>query len=722
VPSYLAYLTFMRKFVLVLACLSLSLATSQGAIQDYEAICKAVTAVPKKHPYLLFDEAEKASIKSRLVTDQTSQEIWEKIRLEGLRHLNATFEPSAPLRDPHPRFIGQDDYLNYMTEHSKVALELAFIYQMTGDERFAKKAYDYADRLCALDSWVQSAHRYEVIATRVWPYGAKDDQVVFTYDITTAGISRDLSLVYDWTYSALTKDERNRIRSGLLEKSITRVRGSYEYFWWNTASRCNWSGICHSGLGLAALALLDEDPNLSDVLAHSCEAVKNLLDHVDPQGGWQEGRGYWAYGFGESSIFIEAMKRASGGKINLFTHPALKDHPADFALYGLTAAFGDGTGQVVGSSSFINKLTEESKNGEAAYYSKTFVHQSESVYDLIWPKTTVTPLVPEEGSKLFSGINWAVLRKDFTPNSLTIACKAGYNDDPHHGHLDCGTFNLTYRGTTYIGEVERTPYDEQYFGALRWEHLEAKTEAHNVLLVDNEEQLCAKLKDEPWKQDIGGKITQFHADAAWAYLEMDPTHAYPGQSLKQWHRYIALDKAHNIAVLVDTVDAAPGSKIDLKFHPGVNFSIGKANVLFRGGNSVAPAPARGRNRKSQSEAKPTHQFYTPESDDRPTERTNADFQMQTFGTTELTLVQGRQADVPMTLKDQAIWVPYYSVKATAKEATTVIVSLFSPLGAFVPQNTHLEVKDGQYRVSFTSHGKTETLNFSDLAITVATQP
>ena len=105
----------MRKCLLVLACLSLVIPASKAAIQDYEEVCKAVTSVPKKHPYLLFDEAEKASIKSRLVTDQTSQEIWEKIRLEGLRHLNATFEPSAPLRDPHPRFIGQDDYLNYMT-------------------------------------------------------------------------------------------------------------------------------------------------------------------------------------------------------------------------------------------------------------------------------------------------------------------------------------------------------------------------------------------------------------------------------------------------------------------------------------------------------------------------------------------------------------------------------------------------------------------------------
>jgi len=469
---------------------------------------------------------------------------------------------------------------------------------------------------------------------------------------------------------------------------------------------------------------MHEDPGLSDVLAHSCDGVKNLLDHVDPQGGWQEGRGYWAYGFGESSIFIEAMKRASGGKINLFTHPALKDHPTDFALYGMTAGFGDGTGQIVGSSSFINKLATESNNQTAAYYAKTYVHQSESVYDLIWPKTNVAAVTPTEGSKFFSGINWAILRKDFNANSVTVACKAGYNDDPHHGHLDCGTFNITYKGLTYVGEVARTPYDEQYFGALRWEHLEAKTEGHNVVLVNGEQQFCAKLKDEPWKQDIGGPISQFHADPTWAYLEMNPTKAYPGKELKSWHRWIALDKAHNIVIVLDEVKSAPGALIEVRFHPGVAFDIGKTNVFFHGGaNRMTEAPApRRQGRKGQAsdskEPKQTHAFYTPESlNDLPVGRSNSDFEMLSLSSSAATLKQGREADVPMTLNDISTWVPYYSTNVVASEPTTIIASIFAPLGAFAPTNTHLIVDKENYRVSFTTRGKVESVSFSESAIT-----
>src|SRR6185369_4801070 len=172
----------------------------------------------------------------------------------------------------------------------------------------------------AQESWVQSAHYFEIIYSRVWPYGAKDDRVVFTYDITASATSQRMSYIYDWLYPALTKAQRDRIRSALLEKAITRVRGNYDYFWWATAYKCNWSGICHTGLGLAALTLLHEDPQLIDVVARSHEGVSAMLDHIGEDGGWQEGRGYWAFGLGESVRFIEALKRVTGGQLNLFQH------------------------------------------------------------------------------------------------------------------------------------------------------------------------------------------------------------------------------------------------------------------------------------------------------------------------------------------------------------------------------------------------------------------
>src|SRR6185369_8097067 len=131
---------------------------------------------------------------------------------------------------------------------------------------------------------------------------------------------------------------------------------------------------------------------------------------------------------------------------------------------------------------------------------QNFVRPRDEIFDLLWAPASVAAAAPTECSKYFPSIDWAVMRRDFNANSVTIATKAGLNDDPHHGHLDVGTFNLTWQGLTFVGEVPREPYDENYFGAERWDYLEARTAGHNVVMVNGEEQTCAKLKDEPWRE------------------------------------------------------------------------------------------------------------------------------------------------------------------------------------------------------------------------------
>jgi len=682
----------------------------RAAAPDYPAVCAALGRNPPPHPYLVFNESDKSRIENQIRTDQASRETFERLRLEGLRYLNATEEPPAPPRPVHSRYVGSDDYLAYMERHANAALTLAFLYQMTGDPRFAEKSFEHADRLCALDSWVQSPHRFDVIYSRVWPWGAKDDEVVFTYDITSASMSRDLALVYDWIYPAMTKAQRDRIRSGLLEKAITRVRGSYDYFWWNAASRCNWSAICHSGLGMAALALLHEDPGLTDVIAHSCQGISDLLGHVGPDGGWGEGRGYWAYGMGESVAFMEAIRRATGGQVDFFKNRAFSPHPVDFALYGMGAGFGDGTGLAVGNSALINKLVAETKDPRAAWYDQTYVRHEDTVFDLIWPVPAVPAVRPADGSKLFRDINWAVLRKDFTAGSAEVACKAGFNDDPHHGHLDCGTFSLTWHNVNFIGELPRSPYDETYFGALRWEHAEAETESHNVVLVNGEEQICAKEKDQPWKSGIGGPITQYHAEADWAYLEMDPTHAYPGRDLKLWHRWVVLDGKSRIVVL-DRVDSAPGAHIEVRFHPNVPFELDGGRVVLHGAaGSAAPRRGQGRNAATAERADPSRPDFARGE--------MSDLVMLQAANTEAALMQGRQAVVPMMEEDSASWAPYYSTTLAAPAGgTSWIASVFAPGGSGAPSAAQVEAgAGGTERVSFIAEGRPYSFSFSESAV------
>ncbi len=701
----------LKPLFVLLATLTLPL--TLAAQTEPKAVIAGLAKTPRAHPYLLFSADEKPAVLARIKADRRSAEVFEKFLLEGRRLLNATVEKEGPPRVIHTRYVGSDDYRRFVTEHLDAAFTLAFLYQMTGDERYVGKAFEHANIVCAQESWVQSPHTFDVIYSRVWPFGAKDDEVVFTYDITASATSQRMAYIYDWLYSGLAKPQRDRLRGALLEKAITRVRGSYEYFWWATAYKCNWSGICHTGLGLAALALLNEDPQLTDVIGRSYEGISAMLDHIGEDGGWQEGRGYWAYGLGESVRFIEALKRVTGDKVNLFRHRAISPHPVDFGLFGLTGGFGDGSGAPVGESFVMNKLVQETRDPRAAWYVKNFVRSREEILDLIWPATTVAPEKPDESSRLFKSIDWAVLRKDFTPDSVTIATKAGLNDDPHHGHLDCGTFNLTWQNLTFIGEVPRTPYDEKYFGAMRWEYLEARTAGHNCIMVNGEEQVVAKLKDQPWREDVGGHITFYTSEPAWAAVAMDPTRAYPGKELKGWNRSIVLDKEHNVVIVLDKVRCAPGSEIDVRFHPGVEFELEKDHVLLRAAANAAPnETARARQNPSAANREriaPRAASVQLESGGAAGRSRRSDLEMTPLFNGSFTLVQGRQPDLPITQDVQLTWAPYFSTLIKAPSEETVVATVFSP--------ADLRAKDGGAKFTLTTEGGASvvTCTFGDRA-------
>lgn len=607
---------------------------------DFVGATKDLSKTKRTHPYLLFNSAEKEQMVTRIKANQAESEIFEKLLWEGKRYLYAPEEKKVPEKNIHTRFFGEDEYRNYMTRNSDGAMTLAFLYQMTGDEKYAKRAYEYAEKICELDSWINRAHYFEIIYSRVWPFGVKDDQVVFSFDITASQYAKNLALVYDWIYPGMTKYQQDRIRGALLERAITLVRGNYEYHWWATAYKCNWSAICHSSLGLTALALLNEDPQLTDVVARSYEGVWNVYENLGENGGWQEGRGYWSFAMDQSVVFDEALKRLTNGNVNLFRHPKVVAHPCDFALFGLTAGFCDSGGEAVGASWLINKLTTETGSTDAAWYVKNFVRSREDIFDLIWPASKVVPKEPTEFSKLFKGIDWAVMRKNFKPENITIACKAGMNDDPHHGHLDCGTFNLTWKGQSFIGELKGAGYDEKYFGELRWEYPKASSKGHNLVIVNGEEQSEAKYKDQPWKEGVGGKIVDFKTSKSWDYVKMDPTHAYPGIELKNWIRWIILDKEYNFALVFDKINCAKNANIEVRFQPGVNFTIPNNQIQLKGENEA--------------------------------------MEMVPFGNGAIEIKTGRLPKVSLRTSEPSGWHSYFSVTATARSDDNFIGNLFIP--------------------------------------------
>ena len=536
---------------------------------------KAISIEKLQHPYLYFTNEEKPLLLERIKTEEQYKNIWNALLAEGHRFVKMPFEKKALIEPEHPRYETDGDEVSYASEIMRGATTLSFLYQMTGNVEYAKRGIEFAIAIVDLPEWVNGAHRFDIIYPRVWPWNVPDDQVCFSFDITSAAKARTLAIVYDWLYPALTLQERDKIRNGLLEKAITRVRGNYEFFWWSQSYRCNWAAVCYSGLGVAAMTLLKESPQLLDVVAECYNRLNLVFDQIGDEGGWQEGRGYYGFMLEHSVYFMDPLKRLSNGKYNLFNHRKIYSHPFDFPLYSLTAAFEDSDGGPVGSSTLVNKFVTETGNNTAAWYRNNILRSRSgnsrdgNIFDIIWPQSKVTPIEPEQKSMLFKNIDWTMMRSNFLdPASVTIAAKAGFNNDPHHGHLDCGQFILTYQNVPFISEPGRMRYDEFYFNEDRYEYPYASSLGHNVVFVNGEEQIIAKKKNQPWKEGIGGKVLDFQTNAKRDYVLMDPTRAYPNSELKKWRRSIILEKP-NITVVLDEVGANPGSEIKTRFFPGV---------------------------------------------------------------------------------------------------------------------------------------------------------
>ena len=669
----------MKPIFLLLFILHVSILHAQVTKQQIS------DALPGKlsHPYLFFSAEEKNDILKLIDNDQESRQIYDRLIVEANRLMYTPIETFPPETD-HPRYDSDGKFDRQIGTYGRAAMTLAFLYQLSGEERYAQKSFEFAEALAGLPSWIIKAHDFSIIYDRVWPWNSSlnDDNVVFSYDIRTTSIGIDMALVYDWCYDVFNKHQRDRIRNALYEKVILPVRNNYDYQWWATSYKCNWCGICFSGLGVASLAMLTEDPGLTDVVTESYNRINKFLGYLGDDGAWQEGRGYWGYGMGETVYFMESLRKVTGGKYNLLAHGKIRKAPVDFALYGLTGDFGDGKGTPVGSTPLINKLVEQTSNGEAAWYRNHILNPGTGIFDLIWPRPAVTELEPKVCSKYFKSIDWAIMRSDFlNPNTVTVACKAGYNDDPHHGHLDIGQFMVYWQNKYFIKDLGNISYDEQYFTNDRWNYPNASSEGHNLISVNGEQQKSAKYKDSKWEDGVGGKILDFRTSAKRDYTLMDPTNAYPGENLKKWRRHIVLEKP-DITIVLDEVSCVPGAEIEARFFPGVP----KVN---------------------------TEKNYSLLTDD-------AGHSMGVFPICKDDVSIGNDKLPFLPVKKEAIveWLPYFNSKITATQSYTVLATLILPVkdngeAIKIGKNIVLtQLKDESWQVSFSYKQKSYSYHFS----------
>ena len=541
--------------MLLCSCLS-SLAFTPVPDVSPERIRAALPAV-LGHPYLYFSEKDKPLIKKRIKTDLHCAELFTEMIEKADSYL-------------------QDD------DERKADLEvLAFVYQMTDDQRYAQKAFS-------------------ILSQRNYSKGSPE-----LFDLNSSRVCRALALLYDWLYTGLDDGRRAYIRDALLNQ-LSRIRNRYDKTWWVYATRCNWNPVCNSAAGVAAIALLADDPALTDVMAEAYNGIYRTYNEIGQDGGWCEGVNYWSYGLFTSLYYADALDQLTGGQFNLLAHPKIVANPVSFGVHTLVPCgsfvpnphdedwksvdFEDSGDSREDASYKYSRIAAATGSGEAVWLKRTiFPDGGSSVFDILWPEPEITPAVPAAASKHFQETGWVVMRDGFNdPESVMLTAVCAEHRDPtremylsrfpgadlvpvseqpwginvdtyfmSHGHLHAGTFNLYWQGEAYISEIGKIGYPNDYWTVKRWDYPFANCLGHNVVMVDGEQQISGK--------GIGGTVQEFRSGADRDYLLMDATKAYLGEKLKSWRRHVVLDKP-DVALVLDEISADTGSVINVRFH------------------------------------------------------------------------------------------------------------------------------------------------------------
>ncbi len=171
---------------------------------------------------------------------------------------------------------------------------LSYAYRTEQEKRYAERAVKEMLAVCQFSDW-NPKHFLDVA------------------EMTTA-----LAIGYDWLYDLLDKETRRMIEESILNKGLlpSEVREYHYPFMIKESRYSNWGQVCHGGMAIGALAVMDRYPEVAErIVTRSRERILLPMMKAYPPGGcYPEGFGYWAFGTQYNVLLIAALESVFGEK------------------------------------------------------------------------------------------------------------------------------------------------------------------------------------------------------------------------------------------------------------------------------------------------------------------------------------------------------------------------------------------------------------------------
>ncbi len=393
---------------------------------------------------------------------------------------------------------------------------LAMIYRLENDPRFAQRAWQELAAAEAFPDWNPR------------------------HFLDTAEMTHGFAIGYDWLYDVWTPDQRSKLRLVMVQKGLRPAVAVYrEQRGWVRA-RNNWNQVCNGGIGMAALALADVEPQLcAEILKGALASLPLAMDEFAPDGAWKEGPAYWNYATHYNSVFLAGLESALGTDYDLSATPGFP-LTGYFPIYftgplGRTFNYADGRDQPLHAA----QTFWLAKKFKQPVFAREQGHQSKgTAVDLLWyepanqdPESAGLPL-----DRYFRGAEVAFFRSEWeNPKALFAGFKAGDNK-ASHSHLDLGSFVFDALGARWAVDLGADDYNlPGYFGAQRWTYYRLRAEGQNTLVINPSAEPDQDVK-------AATRITRFLSKPERAFAVTDLTPAYRKHASRVWRGLALLDR------------------------------------------------------------------------------------------------------------------------------------------------------------------------------------
>lgn len=432
------------------------------------------------HPRIIMTEERFAMLRSHIGDGSVTDTLLKDLRSEAENIISRKANKPAEEAIKYAK-DGDEGILEMSKKVQRNVATFALAYNIFGDEKYARYAYADLEAACNFPDW--NPHHF----------------------LDTAELCTAFAYAYDWLYHWMTPEQRDLIRTTLIEKGLKQVMVDYtkskneysrSYYWYLNNEGDNWQFVCTGGTNLAALAIADESDArdiASQVITYSYKRAYYCvrLGYGAVDGSYKEGLGYWDYATYYLGLQSTALKSATGTDYGLADFDGV-ERSADWVLSmssntHISFDFGDDRterrtdwavflwlGEQLNlpalSAIRLENLANKPKDQDFNYLDVLWIDESKQTGEKLNKKTDAG----------FVGASDASFRTNWNKSGLVSALHLGKNDYVFHGHFDLGSFYIESNGQrffTHLGNENYQLKDRKYSYRI-------KAEGHNTLVIN----------------------------------------------------------------------------------------------------------------------------------------------------------------------------------------------------------------------------------------------